>query len=199
MASAPINWGIMDPGDPVNPDPDELLATVRDSGYVGCELGPLGYFGSSGAEIADRFATNGLAPVAIWMEMPLDRSLDDEIADQVGSVCLLLAEIGATHLIVSDLITHDRLKVVGRVEQFPETWWNDDQWPQVRQTLAAIAEIAAERNLTTAVHPHVGGHIESGREVHRLLEIMDGTTLTLCIDTGHIRIGGIDAIHVLDS
>jgi inosose dehydratase len=87
--------------------------------------------------------------------------------------------------------------VVSRVAQHPETWWSDDAWSQVRDTLISISEIAAAHGRTVAVHPHVGGHIETGEEIDRLLRAIDGTDVRLCIDTGHIRIGGIDAIPIL--
>ena len=65
LASAPINWGITSDFDPGNPTPDELLQSVANAGYTGCEFGPFGYFGSAGTEIGDRFAAHGLATVAI--------------------------------------------------------------------------------------------------------------------------------------
>ena len=39
------------------------------------------------------------------------------------------------------------------------------------------------------LHPHVGTMIENGEEVQRVLE---GSSISLCLDTGHLLIGGTD-------
>ena len=39
------------------------------------------------------------------------------------------------------------------------------------------------------LHPHVGTMVESGPEVQRVLE---GSSIALCLDTGHLLIGGTD-------
>ena len=39
------------------------------------------------------------------------------------------------------------------------------------------------------LHPHVGTMVENGAEVQRVL---DGSSVDLCLDTGHLLIGGTD-------
>jgi inosose dehydratase len=39
------------------------------------------------------------------------------------------------------------------------------------------------------LHPHVGTMVENGYEVQRVLE---GSSISLCLDTGHLLIGGTD-------
>jgi inosose dehydratase len=39
------------------------------------------------------------------------------------------------------------------------------------------------------LHPHVGTVVETGEEVRRVL---DGSSISLCLDTGHLLIGGTD-------
>ena len=39
------------------------------------------------------------------------------------------------------------------------------------------------------LHPHVGTMIETGEEVEQVLE---GSSISLCLDTGHLLIGGTD-------
>ncbi|CAN5632742.1 TIM barrel protein [soil metagenome] len=197
LASAPINWGITADFDPDNPTPDELLQSVADAGYTGCEFGPFGYFGSSDEHIGARFDAYGLATVAIWVDIQLSEPLTAEAAETLGAICARLRRLEAQFLIVSDFISDARLSIVSRVADYPELWWSDDDWKQVRQTLIAIGEIAASHGRTVAVHPHVGGHIETGHEIEQLLRAIDGTGIMLCIDTGHIRIGGVDSIPIL--
>ncbi len=197
LASAPINWGITTPGEEGNPDPSELLAAVAEAGYTGCEIGPFDYFGSTAEEIKAKFDEHGLDVVAFWVDVPLADPLSEELREWLQQVCDRLGTLGAPFLIVSDLMTEERLGIAGRVPSFPEHWWTDAQWEQVRHTLIDMTGIASVHGVTIAVHPHLGGHIESGEEINRLIEAIDGTDARLCIDTGHNRIGGMDAIPIL--
>ncbi len=43
--------------------------------------------------------------------------------------------------------------------------------------------------MRAVLHPHVGTMIENGEEVQRVLS---GSTISLCLDTGHLLIGGTD-------
>jgi inosose dehydratase len=197
LASAPINWGVSGPNDPGNPSPDAMLEAIAEGGYVGSELGPYGYFGKSPAEVKERFDANNLAVVAIWIDIPLEKPLSIETANLLDQICSTLQALEAGHLLVSDFISDERLAVVSRVEESPQTWWSENDWAQVKSTLRSIASIAAGHSITTAVHPHVGGHIESGQEIERLLNAIDGEAVDICIDTGHIRLGGTDSIPIL--
>lgn len=196
LASAPISWGITGPDTPGNPDPDDLLDAVAAAGYVGCELGPFTYFGSSAEAIACRMAKKGLVPVAIWHEVDFARPLGDEQRLHFSTLSQTLRDLGIDHLLVSDTITPERLAVVGRVEQFPETWWSDDDWAQAKKTLATVAAIAGEWGVKVALHPHVAGHLESEREVRRMLDVMSDLPVSICLDTGHLLIGGADPIEL---
>ncbi|MCC6942996.1 MAG: TIM barrel protein [Thermomicrobiales bacterium] len=197
LASAPINWGITAPGEAGNPEPAELLASVAAAGYTGCEIGPFDYFGTTAGEINALFAEHNLDVVAFWVDVPLHLPLDTERREWLHGVCARLAAMNAPFLIVSDLMTDERLAIVGRVPHFPEHHWTEEDWGQVRLTLIDMAAICSEHGLTLAVHPHLGGHIESGDEVDKLIQVIAGTDARLCIDSGHIRIGGVDAIPIL--
>ena len=53
--------------------------------------------------------------------------------------------------------------------------------------LDRLYEAAGARGIRAVLHPHVGTMIEKGDEVTRVL---DGSTIPLCLDTGHLLIGG---------
>ena len=55
--------------------------------------------------------------------------------------------------------------------------------------LDRLAERAAERGIVATLHPHVGTLIERPDEVNRVL---DGSSIALCLDSGHLLIGGTD-------
>src|SRR5207344_1977995 len=52
---------------------------------------------------------------------------------------------------------------------------------------------ASARGLEATLHPHVGTMVESGEETARVLA---GSSIGLCLDTGHLLIGGGDPVAV---
>ena len=199
FASAPINWGIESANDPDNPKPDVVLRAIADAGYDGVELGPFGYFGDSTTEIAKRLEETGLEAVAMWTNIPLDEALSSHTLENLILTFRHLSELGVDHLIVSDLITPERMEIVGRVGQFPERWWTEQDWDQVSGTLGQISTQGEAHGVEIAVHPHVGGHIETGDEFVNLIKAIEGMSINLCIDTGHLIIGGAEPIGILEA
>jgi inosose dehydratase len=197
LASAPINWGIETPHDVGNPTADEVLQNSVDAGYMGFELGPLHFLGADPTAISERLNAFGLDAVAFWVAVPLAQPFGGEVEAAVREALETLHAIGAHHLLVSDFGDPARLAVISRVDAHPETWWSDDDWAEVQRSFVAIGELAKQYGIDASVHPHVGGHIESSREIEKALVAIDGTPITVCIDTGHIRIGGIDSIPLM--
>lgn len=197
LASAPINWGIESSDGAGNPTADEVLRNSVSAGYTGFELGPLHFLGADAAAIAARLNRYGLAPVAFWVAAPLARPFGGAVQAEMREALETLKAVGAGHLLVSDFGDPVRLEVISRVDDHPETWWSDEEWAEARRSFIAIADLGKEYGIDISVHPHVGGHIESGREIENVLEAIDGTSITVCIDTGHIRIGGTDSIPLM--
>jgi inosose dehydratase len=66
---------------------------------------------------------------------------------------------------------------------------DDDGWRMLLANLSRIGGVAAEKGIRAVLHPHVGTMIENTAEVQRVL---DGSSIDLCLDTGHLLIGGTD-------
>ena len=197
LGSAPINWGIESPDGEGNPTVDELLQNSVAAGYTGFELGPLYFLGADADAIDRTLKQFGLDSIAYWVAVSLEQPFGGAAENEVREALANLRTIGADALIVSDFGDAKRMEIVSRVEQFPDTWWTDDDWAEVRRSFIAIAELGKEFGVPIAMHPHVGGHIESGREIEKAIEATEGTPVTVCLDTGHIRLGGIDSIPLL--
>jgi inosose dehydratase len=181
----------------INPDPTELLDCVAEAGYTGCELGTHGYFGFDAASILGLFNPRNLQVSASWYDVDLSRPLGDKAAKEIDEICALLQAGGATILNISDKIVDERLEVVARVAQFPDVWWDEEDWAQVPKTLLEIHKLVSTRGITVAVHPHVATHIETGTEARMLGEAIEGTPIKICLDTGHLLLGGADPIAML--
>ena len=66
----------------------------------------------------------------------------------------------------------------------------DEQgWQTLLDNLSRISHVATEQGIHAVLHPHVGTMIENTAEVQRVL---DGSSIALCLDTGHLLIGGTD-------
>jgi inosose dehydratase len=197
LSAAPIDWGVAELVEG-NPEPVELLDWVAAAGYAGCELGTHGYFGFRSEEILNLFRPRNLAVVASWYDVDLSKPLDPASAAEIDLICSFLQAGGATVINISDKIVPERAAVVGRVPSFPETWWSDEQWARVRPTLLEVHEVTSKRGVSVAVHPHVATHIETGPETRRLIEAIAGSPVRLCLDTGHLLLGGSDPIALLN-
>jgi inosose dehydratase len=59
------------------------------------------------------------------------------------------------------------------------------------KNLERIKDAAAALGVTAVLHPHVGTMVETEADV---LQILNGSTIKFCLDTGHMIIGGTDPV-----
>jgi inosose dehydratase len=71
---------------------------------------------------------------------------------------------------------------------------DDDGWKTLLTNLDRLHDAAAERGIRAVLHPHVGTMIENKDEVTRVL---DGSAIPLCLDTGHLLIGGTNPVELV--
>jgi inosose dehydratase len=181
VAGAPISWGVCEvPGWGHQLTPARVLTEMRDAGLVATEFGPDGFLPDEPSAKAAELATHGLAAVGGFVPVVLhdpdrdpmpaiDTALDGFLA--AGATTLVLAaDTGATG--------YDQ-----RVEL------DADAWRLLLSTLDRVRDVAGERGITATLHPHVGTVVERSDDVARVLA---GCTIPLCLDTGHLMIGGTD-------
>jgi inosose dehydratase len=70
------------------------------------------------------------------------------------------------------------------------------QWDTLLANLDRIGAHVATRGLRTTLHPHVGTLVENEAEVRRVL---DGSSIPLTLDTGHLLVGGADPVALARS
>src|SRR5690606_13213875 len=76
----------------------------------------------------------------------------------------------------------------------PEPRLSDAEWRRAADRLMAARELAAASGIDVAVHPHFATYLEKASEIERLMETTD---LDLCLDTGHLALGGADPLVFL--
>jgi inosose dehydratase len=180
VAGAPISWGVCEvPGWGHQLHVDRVLAEMRSVGLTATEFGPDGYLPADPGQRSRLLAEYGLTPAGCFVPVVLheagadtlarvDRALD---AFAGGHPVLVLAAATGQH----GHGARPELDAAG--------------WSLLLANLDRAAARAAERGLTATLHPHVGTMVEKPDEIRRVL---DGSAIALCLDTGHLLIGGTD-------
>src|SRR5690606_20356608 len=71
---------------------------------------------------------------------------------------------------------------------------DETRWRVLLDRLDAARDLVAARGLRLALHPHVGTVVERREHVERVLE---GSGVPLCVDTGHLLVGGSDPVAIV--
>lgn len=193
VAGAPISWGVCEvPGWGHQLAPERVLAEMRDVGLVATEFGPDGFLPVDPVAKAETLTSNGLRAVGGFVPVVLhdpdhdplpevDTALDAFVAAQAGTLVLAA---------VTGLDGYDRSPGNDRSPGYDaRPNLDEDGWQRLLYNLDRLAARAAERGITATLHPHVGTMVERTDDVRRVL---DGATIPLCLDTGHLLIGGTD-------
>lgn len=188
IAAAPISWGVCEvPGWGRMLDPATVLAEMAELGIAATELGPPDYLPTDPAALKALLGTHELGLVGGFLAVPLhDEATVGQTAEAAARSAELLAAGGADVLVLAAATGLD-----GYDERPALT---PDQWRTLVDTTGLIGGRAAEAGLRTVLHPHVGTHVETTAEVERFLA---DSELPLCIDTGHLLIGGTDPVELV--
>jgi inosose dehydratase len=181
IAGAPISWGVCEvPGWGYQLGPDRVLKEMRDVGLRATELGPEGFLPSEPAAMASVLSEHGLQAVGGFTPLLLHVSGHDP-APEVDRILDGYAASGAQVLILS--------AVTGSAGYDARPQLDDAERKRLLSNFDRIAALADDRGVRAVLHPHVGTMIETGEEVQ---QVLDGSSISLCLDTGHLLIGGTD-------
>ncbi|MFE2871541.1 TIM barrel protein [Embleya sp. NPDC059259] len=187
-AGAPISWGVCEvPGwGPMLPV-DTVLGEMAELGLTATESGPPGYLPDDPTLLKGVLAAHGLTLVGSFAALVLhERDLVARSTAAAERTAALIAAAGGEVLVLAAATGQDGYDT--RSEP------SDEQWRCLIDTAGRIARIAAAHGLRTTLHPHVGTHVETSAEVERFLV---DSTLPLCLDTGHLLIGGTDPLDLV--
>jgi len=178
---APISWGVCEAPDWGYELPADLvLSEMRDLGLRATELGPTGYLGTEPADIRARLDSRGLRLIGGFLPVPMHVNTPADL-DEATAAIRTLAAAG------SEVVVLAARSADGSYDR--EVPLDDGDWTVLLATLRELQRVAADHGLVPTLHPHVGTAIEDRASVLRLL---DGSDVLLCLDTGHLLIGGTD-------
>lgn len=181
IAGAPISWGVCEVPDWGYQLPPELvLEQMREVGLVATELGPDGFLPSDPALLAKTLAEHHLQAVGGFTPFVLHRAdVDPMVELQRLLPGFVAARAGVMVLSADSGLTG--------YDSRPDL--DDAGWQRLVGNLDRVAAAAAEHGIRVVLHPHVGTMVETCPDVQRVLE---GSAISLCLDTGHLLIGGTD-------
>ena len=181
IAGAPISWGVCEvPGWGYQLAPDRVLAEMADVGLAATEFGPDGFLPADPAVMAEFLAARHLTAVGGFTPVVLHQAGHDPVPG-IGRLLDSYDASGAGTLVLSAATGQDGY------DTRPDL--DESGWKTLLGHLDRLTSLAAKRGVRAVLHPHVGTMVERGEEVQRVLE---GSGIALCLDTGHLLIGGTD-------
>jgi inosose dehydratase len=180
IAGAPISWGVCEvPGWGYQLPVDRVLSEMREVGLTATEFGPAGFLPPDPREL---LAGYGLQALGGFVPVVLHRPDHDPVPG-VERILEGFVTAGADTLVLAAATGADGY------DTRPEL--DAAGWRRLLTNLDHLTAVAAQYGLRSVLHPHVGTMVEQGPEVERVLE---GSVSALCLDTGHLLIGGTDPV-----
>lgn len=190
IAAAPISWGVCEvPNWGVQLAPDRVLADAARLGFSAIEAGPPGFLPADPRDAARTLDGHGLRCIGGFVTAvlhdPKRRAAELASVEQQANT---LRALGSELLVLA--------AATGRDGYEARTELTDAEWVTLFETLPLVEAVARAAKLTVVVHPHVGTAIEHPRDIARLLA---GSHVSLCLDTGHVFVGGGDPAAIARS
>jgi inosose dehydratase len=201
VANAPCSWGTIEFGtDSSNRiGYGQMLDELKETGYVGTELGDWGFMPTDPAQLRSELVGRGLAMLGSFVQGDFrDRDAWADVEGRAVRTARLLravAEDGPDarlpHIILADANGSDpsRTLMAGRVTR--EMGLSDDAWRTFAAGVERVARAVHDATgLRSAFHSHCAGFVETPDETARLLDLTDPDLVGLVLDTGHYTYGG---------
>jgi len=181
IAGAPISWGVCEvPGWGYQLPADQVLRQMNELGLAATELGPDGFLPADPDQLARTLAAHHLRAVGGFTPFVLHRADVDPMTELARLLPGFLAARAGVMVLSAD-------SGLTGYDSRPDL--DDDGWDLLLRNLDRVAAHAAEHGIRAVLHPHVGTMVETGTDVRRVLA---GSAVSLCLDTGHLLIGGTD-------
>jgi inosose dehydratase len=187
VAGAPVSWGIIEIPDWGYQMPaDRVLREAASLGLSAVEAGPEELLPRDPAEVSEMLAGYGLSLVGGFVPAVLHKPrVRGEQLALVERRAKFFAAAGADVVVLAAATGSEDY---GEVFEAGETAWRT-----LFDSLEAVEEICASHGVAVSLHQHYGTVIERDDQLLRFLE---GSEMGLCLDTGHLAIGGSDPVEV---
>lgn len=181
LAAAPISWGVCEvTGWGYQLSPMRVLREAATLGLSSIEAGPEGFLPSDPGKAHELLAEHGLRLAGGFVAATLHRrELRDRELSTIERRAREIAAIGGELLVLAAATGADGYDHGVEV--------TETDWTELFETLRAAETICGRHGLVATFHPHYGTLIDRHQ---RVLRVLDGCEIGLCLDTGHLLIGG---------
>jgi inosose dehydratase len=184
-----VSWGVIEIPDWGYQMPaDRVLREAAALGLAAIEAGPEGLLPRDPTEVSSTLTRYGLSLVGGFVPAVLHRPdvREAELAF-VERRAQFFADAGADVVVLA--------ATTGSESYDDDAELDENSWKELFESLSSVEEICARHGLTVALHSHYGTVIERDDQLWRFLE---GCDTGLCLDTGHLVIGGSDPVGVAE-
>lgn len=199
VANAPVSYGAFELTigiDPNVPSGDAVLDEVAAAGYAGIDLGPVGYFGE-GLELARNLGRRRLGLSGGFLELPFDDAAGMKSSMPALEMLLDVFDSvgGQTHKprpTLADIGSDARRAMPGRAAKDRSLGFDAEGWKRFAEGVETATARCRERGYEPTFHHESGTRVEAVWEIEKVLEL---TSIGLCLDTGHLLVGGGDPVR----
>lgn len=191
---APINWtNDDDPSLGGEISLEQCLTEMREAGFDGCELG--NKFPKEISALSDCLSRFNLTLTTDWIgtEFTVDNAFESTL-DHFARRCAFLKNFGVEALKVCE-VGHC---IQQTSQPIFSTWvtFSNEQWRRLIKGLHKAGEIAQDHGMYVAYHHHLGTGVQTERDIDRLMDQTDSSSVTLLPDTGHLYAAHIDPLSI---
>lgn len=187
IAGAPVSWGVIEIPDWGYQMPaDRVLKEASSLGLQAVEAGPEGLLPEDPSEVSDLLSSYGLGLVGGFVPAvlhdPARRKSELEIVERRAE---FFAAAGADVVVLAAMSGSEDFGLFVELDE--------GSWQELFESLKSVEEICARHGIAVSLHHHYGTVVERDDQLKRFLE---GSEMGLCLDTGHLSIGGSDPVEI---
>jgi inosose dehydratase len=188
VAGAPISWGVCEvPGWGMQLPVERVLAEMHELGLTATELGAIGWLPTDPKTLRALLRSYDLRVVGAFVPLALhDPERRAETLASAAEMAALLQAVGAQNFVTA---------AVSDPDDWSRPAVSASQWAHLIATLDEVEAIAEAHGLRQVLHPHVNTLVETADELQRVLDQSD---VAICLDTGHVTIGGADPLDLAE-
>ncbi len=185
VAGAPVSWGIIEIPDWGHQMPaDRVLREASSIGLTALEAGPEGFLPrdpSAVSELLSRYdleLVGGFVPAVLHVP-----DLREKELAHVEELAGFFSAAGADVVVLAAMSASDDFGELVEIDE--------GSWRALFESLKMVEEVCGRHGIMVSLHPHYGTVVERDDQLKRFLE---GSEMGLCLDTGHLAIGGSDPV-----
>jgi inosose dehydratase len=158
---------------------------MRDLGLHATELGAIGWLPTDPEALRRILDAHGLQLVGAFVPLVChEPGRRGEALESAATTAAMLAAVGAQYFVTA---------VVSDPADWQRPALTSANWDHVFRMIDELDSVTATHGLRQVLHPHVNTLVETADEVQRVL---DTSEVAICLDTGHLTIGGTDPVDV---